>query len=163
MLPCSSIWRIFGSFDLMAESSFATWSKANAKDDLQALIFRLVHHHHSHHWVDLHLYVLNGHFNWCQDDLFLVSHLKTFHEGQMPEKKTKKPESWFWCMGSGWRWSEWFFSCTAPPVHREATVRWFHQVFVFLPLGFGQIWNSGANKRRKLDTWLTPSTVNGVE
>ena len=26
MLPCSSICRIFGSFDLIAESSFATWS-----------------------------------------------------------------------------------------------------------------------------------------
>ena len=25
MLPCSSIWRILGSFDLIAESSFATW------------------------------------------------------------------------------------------------------------------------------------------
>ena len=56
-----------------------------------------MHHHHSHHWVDLHLYVLNGHFNWSQDDLFLVSHLKTFDQGQMPEKETEKnaPESWF--------------------------------------------------------------------
>ena len=47
-------------------------------------------HHHHYNCVDLHLYVLDGHFNWCQDDLFLVSHLKTFHEGQMPEKRDEK-------------------------------------------------------------------------
>ena len=28
-----------------------------------------------HNWVYLHLYVLDGHLNWSQDDLLLVSHL----------------------------------------------------------------------------------------
>ena len=31
--------------------------------------------HHHQNWFDLHLYVLDGHLNWSQDDLLLVSHL----------------------------------------------------------------------------------------
>ena len=78
MLPCSSIWRILGSFDLIAESSFATWMTS-----LASLISMFASCQHYSccsmfifAWlVHLHLYVLNCHLYWGQDDLLLMGHL----------------------------------------------------------------------------------------
>ena len=61
MLPWSSICRIFGSLDLMAESSLATWRGSVTSPTLGP--------------AHLHLDVLYGHLYGGQDDLLLVGDL----------------------------------------------------------------------------------------
>ena len=115
--------------------------------------------------MDLHLNVLDGHLNWGQDDLLLVSHLsnrmqqvqkRNFHEKQ----SVVVPVFWFWCMGSGWRWWELFSSCIALPALHVATVRRYVTIIGFVSILMfvkRQIGNPGANKRSFL-----PSTTHSI-